>query len=323
VSLVDWLSNTRRRVDEDGVEALGDSAALLYNGAWRVCGSRLPLGTNVYDREWDLLVLLDGCRVDSLRSFEDDPERSFVEDVDTLRSVASTSREWLPKTFSPDRRGEVERTAYVTANPYTEEILSSGSKNRSPFNPANWESLNLDDFLLVDEVWRDGWDEELGTVPPRVVTDRAITAAREHGPDRLIVHYMQPHQPFVGERACSNDQAWIEESCWGALRRGDATVEEVREAYRENLAIVLDDVALLLENVDASKVVISADHGNAFGEWGVYGHPNGFLHPSVKTVPWLVTTASDRRTYTPSTAGSDPADVDQTTEDRLHDLGYL
>jgi len=181
----------------------------------------------------------------------------------------------------------------------------------------------MDDFLLVDEVWKDGWDEQLGTVPPRVVTDRAIATSREYEPKRIIVHYMQPHQPFIGEQARSNGQDWVEESCWDALRQGNAAVSDVREAYRENLAVVLGDVRLLLENVDADPAVVSADHGNAFGEWGIYGHPNGFLHPSVKNVPWLVTHASDERTHTPEASTNDSDSIKQTTEDRLRDLGYL
>jgi len=255
--------------------------------------------------------------------FETDPDVEFVSDVEGVRSLGSTSREWLAKTFTPDRRTEAEQTIYVTANPYTEEILSTESENLSPFNPGNWDTLTTDDFLSIDEVWRDRWDDQLGTVPPRVVTDRAIAASQEYSPDRLIVHYMQPHQPFIGDEARANGQSWVEGNCWNGLRRGDASVSDVREAYRENLEVVLDDVTLLLENIDADPAVISADHGNAFGEWGIYGHPNGFLHPSVKMVPWLVTTASDRETYTPDTAESESADVDQTTEDRLRDLGYL
>lgn len=322
MSLTNWISNTANRLRTDGLSAAGESAHMLYNGSWRVLGSRLPIGTNIYERDWDVLILLDGCRVDTLQSFESDDQLAFVENVGRLRSVASTSREWLAKTFTSKYRDEVERTAYVTANPYTEEILSDGKENRSPFNPSNWPSLSSDDFLLVDEVWRDGWDEELGTVPPRVVTDRAITAGREHKPDRLIVHYMQPHQPFIGEHARANENKWIEENCWGALRRGDATVEEVRAAYRENLQVVLEDVERLLENVDADPAVISADHGNAFGEWGIFGHPNGFLHPSVKDVPWLKVQATDYRSYDPEPADK-MSEVNQTTEERLRDLGYL
>jgi hypothetical protein len=139
MSLQNWVSNTASRLRDDGVTGLAQSFHLLYNGSWRICGAPLPLGTNVYDCDWELLVLLDGCRVDTLEAFEDDPQFECIDDVGRLRSVASTSREWLAKTFTPEHSAEVERTAYVTANPYTDEILSNETQNRSPFNPANWD----------------------------------------------------------------------------------------------------------------------------------------------------------------------------------------
>ncbi|PSP48877.1 hypothetical protein BRC67_12005, partial [Halobacteriales archaeon QH_3_68_24] len=46
-----------------------------------------------------------------------------------------------------------------------------------------------------------------------------------------------------------------------------------REAYLDNLRIVLDEVAVLLENIDADTVAITTDHGEAFGERNFYRHP--------------------------------------------------
>lgn len=324
MSIIDWSRNTANRVSERGISGVSESFYMLYNGGWRLCCSRLPLGTNVFDRDWDLLVLLDGCRVDTLEHVADETDIDYIDSVDSHKSVASTSREWLAKTFTPDKRPEIENTAYVSSNPYTEEILSSRNTtgSRSPFNPANWDTVDREDFLFLDEVWRDGWNDELGTVPPRTVTDRAISAGREREPEQLIVHYMQPHQPFIGEQARSDDNAWIEGNCWDALRRNDVTVERVMEAYRENLSVVLNDVELLLQNVEAETAVISADHGNAFGEWGIYGHPNGFLHPSVKEVPWVETEGRDTRTYEPTSELS-ANKTQRSTEERLQDLGYL
>jgi hypothetical protein len=274
----------------------------------------------VYDREWDLLILLDGCRVDVVGEVAD--EYAFVSGGGSLRSVASTSREWLAKTFSPAYRDEVAKTAYVTANPHTREILDADStgETRSPFNPMNWDSLAADDFLHVDEVWADGWDDQLGTVPPRTVTDRAIHAGRSLSADRLIVHYMQPHQPFVGALESCSDAPWREGNVWNALRRGDVTRSELWAAYRENLEAVLDEVELLLGNVDADPVVVSSDHGNAIGEWGIYGHPNGCLHPSVKMVPWIETTAEDTGEHQPDI---ERERIDANVSERLERLGYL
>lgn len=42
--------------------------------------------------------------------------------------------------------------------------------------------------------------------------------------------------------------------------------------------------------------MITADHGDLFGEFGQYGHPEGFVHPNLNQVPWVETTATDEET---------------------------
>lgn len=82
---------------------------------------------------------------------------------------------------------------------------------------------------------------------------------------------------------------------------------------------------LLLENVDAETVAITADHGNAMGEWGLYGHPKWTYIDSLVRVPWYVTTATDERTYEPAEEDPESINRDVTAdevEDRLRDLGY-
>lgn len=323
MSLNDWVSNTRDKVKENGLAGLQDSLYMVYTGTWRIIGSRLPLGSNIFDHEWDVLIVLDGCRVDFMKEFVG--EFGYVQSVNDIISVGSTSREWLAKTFRPEYADDINSTTYITANPYSEEIFSShAGSTRSPFNPANWKSVTADEFYRLEEVWRSGWDDSLGTVPPRTVTNHAINATRTGNQERLIIHYMQPHQPFIGQRAQRNNSTFKNENCWGLLRTNKIAPEIVKSAYRENLHLVLEEVELLLDNSNG-KAVITSDHGNAFGELGIFGHPNGFLHPAVKRVPWVETIAKDSGEYEPPTKESSgsPQPSDSTTEDRLKNLGYL
>jgi hypothetical protein len=88
-------------------------------------------------------------------------------------------------------------------------------------------------------------------------------------------------------------------------------------------------VALLLENVDAERVVITADHGEGFGEYGVYEHPVGCPAPTIKRVPWATTTAADTGSYVPEDAAdpvrppTDPIEVpgEEVTADAAGDDG--
>ena len=90
--------------------------------------------------------------------------------------------------------------------------------------------------------------------------------------------------------------------------------------YKETLRWVLDDVKELLENIDAERVVITADHGEAFGEWKAYGRPEGFPHPVVRKVPRAETTTTDEQTREPDLEERSSALSD--IEDHLRDLGY-
>ena len=289
-------------------------AGTAYLRCLQAIGRVLPYGQNVYDREWDVLVVLDACRPDALEAVA--PGVDFIDGVDRIRSVGSCSSEWLENTFDPAARGEaVGRTAMVTGNTWTDRYLDA------------------DAFAVLDEVWKYAWDDDLGTVPPDAVTDRAIATARGGGHDRLVVHYMQPHHPFVaspiegdsGMARTSRESS--ERSPWVLLRRGEADPEAVWEAYLANLEYALESVATLLANVDG-RVAITADHGNLFGEWGLYGHPMYTPVPALLSVPWCGTTARDRDTRDPTFAPPEPLPVSRVYDadgdrDRLEALGYL
>ena len=282
-----------------------------YLRTLQAIGRRLDYGTNVFDRPWDVLVVLDACRADSLRAVA--PEVGFLGEVGRVRSVGSSSSEWLENTFRG--REETARTAMVTGNTWTDRYLDA------------------DAFAALDEVWKYAWDDEIGTVPAAAVTDRAIATARERDPDRLIAHYMQPHHPFVPDPLSGDDgmartaDRSSESNPWVSLRCGEVTVERVRAAYEANLEHVLASVETLVENVDG-RVAITADHGNLFGEWGLYGHPMHTPVPALLSVPWAEVGAEDRRTRRPTLEPPEPLPVsrvygDGADRDRLRALGYL
>jgi hypothetical protein len=298
----DWLRVSGKKIRQRGLEGVGDVAYDLYAGVWWLTWP-LPLGTNVYERDWDVLILLDACRVDLLRSVADEYE--FLDEIEQLTSIGSMSKEWMAKTFTDEYAAEAANTAYVTANVFSERILSA------------------EQFQEFDEVWRYGWDETAGTVPPRPVTDRAIRAAREVDPDRLIIHYVQPHHPFIGLDEGFDAEPFgpaVSDTVVDALRKDKIDTQAFWEGYRDNLHRVLEDVELLLSNIDADRVAISADHGDALGEWGIYDHPVGFLHPAVRTVPWVTTTATDEGSYEPEI---ERTDAEPDVQSRLRSLGYM
>jgi hypothetical protein len=216
----------------------------------------------------------------------------------------------MERNFSEAKRDEIEKTAYVAGNPFARLKLTN-----KPF--AN-----------LDHVWRYGWDTDFGGVPPQLVTDRAIDIARSDNPDRLIVHYLQPHIPFVSEASealkvenFGGDQLNATPGDWALVQRGERDPDAVWADYRETLRWVLNGVSLLVENIDASKMVISADHGNAFGEWGIYGHPANTPLPGLTEVPWTELSTTDSETYEPNHYNKTKQEFD--LEARLEALGYV
>jgi len=87
------------------------------------------------------------------------------------------------------------------------------------------------------------------------------------------------------------------------------------------LECVLGDVELLLSAIDADSVVLTADHGNSFGEAGVFGHYRHVPIPSLRTVPWVETTARRTRDYEPAEYDTEPSDGE--VSERLSALGYI
>jgi hypothetical protein len=81
-------------------------------------------------------------------------------------------------------------------------------------------------------------------------------------------------------------------------------------------------IELLLENLDAGTVVISADHGNAMGQWGQYGHPDGVPIAPLRNVPWVETTATDTGRYDPDSVEDRESTTTDEVHSRLNDLGY-
>lgn len=324
MTFADWLAETRELYRTESVgPATAQSLNALRMGAQR----RLDqyIGHSPWDRgDWDVLVILDATRADLWRDVA--PEYGLT-DL-TAWSNAAASIDWIRRNIS--QRPERDRLIYVTGNPFADH------------DSPNTKSADLSKKGLAHfaPLYRDGW-QDIGngvwTIPPRELTDYAIAAWRNRerlGGDRMIIHYMQPHQPFRGmpdghgieqnmqALAIGEERGKHGAGAWDRLREGVIDEDELWSAYEDNLRWVLDDVTeRLLPNLDA-EVVISSDHGNAMGEWGVWGHPPGAVAPPVRCVPWAPVITTDEETIEPANV------LDRTfeatdVEDRLDALGYI
>jgi hypothetical protein len=268
-------------------------------------------GVHVIEEDWDNLIILDACRFDM---FEE--QNCISGDLQYRRSLGSESWEFLRANFVGEKFHD---TIYVTANPHSPK-LPDGT------------------FHAVINLLDDGWNAEQRTVLPETVVEATRRAAEQYPNKRLIVHFMQPHFPFIGaigqrlehggiEEPSAKDDGDSKRHVWGSLGHGRIQKAHVWEAYRENLDIVLTHVEALLESLPG-KSVVTSDHGNLVGERTSplpvrgYGHPRGLDAPELRTVPWLVVNGADRRSIATEPPVGETSPDERVVEDRLEALGY-
>lgn len=262
-------------------------------------------GTRVMDEDWDTLILLDACRYDMFA------ERvPFDGELQSRISRGSTSEEFLRQNFEG---GQHHDTVYVNANAYFPRV---GLDQDGTFH------------AVIDLL--DKWDEELEIVHPETVTQAAKEAHERYPDKRVIVHYMQPHIPFIGDRGRKIQKQIGNRNAWGPFRDGEEPVstEELWEGYNENLDLVFEYVEELVNSI-TEKVVISADHGNMVGEQQgpvptkqMYGHPWGVYSDELVEVPWFIIRSDDRRTVTTDPPITEEGYSEELISERLRSLGY-
>lgn len=260
------------------------------------------------EEEWDILIVLDACRYDYFEKVYDD----YLEgDLEKVHSPGHNTGNWLKNSFPK----KYEDVLYVSASPQINSIPNVGE-----FNTENW-------FYKIVDVWNSGWDNELGTVPPEKVNEKAIEAIQKHPEKRFIIHYEQPHAPYLSLGSLSTRDkepatevnlnsiagkirdliaskireflgakiVWMLADIFGIPPSepiGAAVLEVgdegLREAYEHNLRQVLKQISNLKEKLPSSKkIIVTADHGEFLGEDGRYGHRRGERDSILVEVPWF------------------------------------
>jgi hypothetical protein len=232
-------------------------------------------------------------------------------------SLGSSSEEFLEGNFLGS---EFHDIVYVNANPYVPHL-----------------GLDEGTFHAVIDLLEE-WDSDLQTVHPQTVVDASIDAHARFPNKKLIIHFMQPHAPFIGDVGLDLvGEGWTmgttdEETAgvWEHLRNGseELDMETFWEAYNENLDLALAHVETLLDSV-SGKTVLTADHGNLVGERlspiptrRKYGHPYGVHTEALVKVPWFVIESDDRREVSSDPPVQTENVSDTAVDDRLRALGY-
>lgn len=274
--------------------------------------------TNVLQEDWDTLIVLDACRADLFDDVIDTSQLSDREEQwGEATSNASATPEWLQRTFG-DSHGDI---LYVAGNPMV-------SRHRP------------DSFHKLVESWKDGYNPETSIISPEKVTKDALDTHSNFPNKRLIVHYMQPHYPFIGHPELNyadygfddvgldpqNEERTIH-GVWDAIESGLVQKKEAWNGYKHNLDVVFDEVKELIDKMN-DRIIITSDHGNMLGghNWPVpvrtYGHSTNLRHKNLVRVPWVVIQGERKDIIKEETATTSSA-TDQEVKDRLSNLGYV
>jgi hypothetical protein len=222
---------------------------------------------NVYEKEWDNLIILDACRHDLYEKVNGETESRIT--------LASSSAEYIRKNFS---EGDFSDIVYVSGNPFFSESHFENLTGRKPSNV----------FHEVFHTYMTDWDEDQNTILPKPLMRDAQTAKKLFPNKRLVVHFMQPHHPFIGyqfEDAGAHPDKNRSRKIWKRTMKGEYDREEIYTAYKENLEYVMDEIDEFLEQLEG-KTIITADHGNLIGENGLFGHGLKSKAKGLRKVPW-------------------------------------
>ena len=270
---------------------------------------------NIFDKGWDNLIILDACRYDAFKELIDEYE--IEGDLEEEYSRGAATMEFLEANF-PER--DLSDTVYVTGTSmlYRMTVLEDHFDH------------NLYDII---DVWTDA-EYERGNASPDQMLNATRQAAEKYPNKRLLIHFIQPHCPFIGEFG-SEKFGHINDRLWQKQRRGElgASDDDLKRAYYENVEEVLPAVNEAIEEL-RGKTVVTADHGQLIGERQFpipikdYGHPNGIYMDELTKVPWFESNFKNRKRIVKERPKSrydkdNREEIDEKAKGVLRELGYL
>lgn len=256
-------------------------------------------GVNIFNEDWDNLIILDACRYDYFSQISTLPG-----ELESRVSRGSTSKEFIRGNFQDTTAHDV---VYVSANGWYANLK----------NELNSE---IYDFQMVKRDAVEGL-----TSHPKTVADSGLKAHSEFPNKRLIIHFLQPHQPFLGD---SSEKFNFKKGFPETVKQSNVTQQEIIQAYKENIRIVLPEVERLLEEF-SGKTVVSADHGELLGDRmqplpaKIYGHPEGVYVDELVKVPWHIYESNRRKNIIKEKPVENSTINQNEIRDHLKDLGYV
>lgn len=281
-------------------------------------------GVEVMAEDWDNLIVLDACRADVFEEVADIEEFSSYE---RKISQASNTTPWTYKNFTGKQFGD---TVYVTAT----GVVSKGSPNAFHDLVEVWRDVHRDDINDV------AIDQRTHHIRPEHTARRALETSERYPNKRLVTHFMPPHSPYftkpellfgdfssgISTQEDMQSRSEPPRSVFEALEMEIVDRDEVEQAYRNHLELGLREANALAAELPG-KTVITADHGELFGERArsplkLYMHPSRLRCRELIMIPWAVIEDDERKDIVDDGARSTSGLNEENLYQHLRDLGY-
>lgn len=230
--------------------------------------------------DWDVVCVFDACRWDA---FEE-----MCGESEPVRAPGSNTPTWTQQVWC-DPDADWADVTYISSNPLTTKIRDDESRG----------GVIEDHVGEYVEAWSSDseqcvWSHRMRTADPWELSK----LAKQYDPP-MVLHYMQPHTPFVGEVTLGvqgKPEEFPAVDLKGFQRQTDleyhmvleglVTPEYARLAYLKNLEFVWDASRRIRKRYD--RVITTADHGEELGpdNWD-HGGPHT---PQSRVVPFHTNT---------------------------------
>ena len=269
---------------------------------------------NLINEQWDIAIILDACRYDV---FKEVYEKYLPVGKLEKRFGASDTLDWLRTVFNGDRMNDF---VYVSAHPG----INSKGVEWVDFNAIERFHKVYDAWLSAWS-WKIGTSlpMEVAEVASRAIYEhqdrkKIIHFMQPHFPYRKAPCPSTTYSDLKGTRknqkigliaeriirnlilslqlnvSSSRTTYWqikktlrldfledLNELYWR-----EYSVSDLRNFYRDNLEWVLEPVGRIAEEFSDSRIVITSDHGEAFGENREFFHVYKTRNPVVRCVPF-------------------------------------
>lgn len=265
-------------------------------------------------KDWDCLVLLDACRYDY---FEKVYQDYLSGELKKVTSIASDTPGWLLGTFKDSEN--YKDTVYVSANPF---INSKGVEFVENFRASDlfykvfdvWDwKFNFNYMTILPEDMGKATRLAKARYPSKKIIAHfmqphwpyvtkepfqeafpgPLARAWEAEKNKSIIDEMGGVFEKIAEKLLGNlrvrkmkDSLNLRNPEPEELFARKYGVDFLREAYEENLCLVLEEVKKTIERIPGD-VVVTSDHGEFLGENGLYSHQSWSDSPILRKIPWL------------------------------------